>query len=107
MEAVPRTLRNYQTALDVEPFQDWLRNLKDAQGRGIIRTRLNRIGAGNFSNCDPVGEGVHELKIDFGPGYRVYFGVDGDSLILLYGGDKDTQQRDIKIDKGYWQDYNA
>jgi putative addiction module killer protein len=54
-----------------------------------------------------VGDGVHELKIDFGPGYRVYFAADGDSIILLYGGDKSTQVRDIVKAKEYWSDYNA
>lgn len=70
-------------------------------------TRLNRLGAGNFTNCEPVGAGVQEQKIDFGPGYRVYFGVDGDSIILLNGGDKDSQPRDIAKAKDYWRDYNA
>jgi putative addiction module killer protein len=82
-------------------------NLRDAKGRNVIRTRLNRIQAGNFGNCDPVGDGVQELKIDFGPGYRIYFGEDGDLVILLFGGDKDTQVRDIQEAKRNWGDYNA
>jgi putative addiction module killer protein len=86
---------------------EWLRGLRDGKARGVIRTRLDRLQSGNFSNCEPVGNGVHELKIDFGPGYRVYFGEDGDSVILLQGGDKDTQERDIKKAKEYWGDYNA
>jgi putative addiction module killer protein len=107
VEATPRVLRNYQSDLGVEPFQEWLRDLRDGKGRGIIRTRLNRLLEGNFSNCEPVGEGVHELKIDFGPGYRVYFGVDANLVILLTGGDKDTQPRDIARAKEFWLDYNA
>lgn len=106
MEVKPRTLRHYRIE-DAEPFLEWLRGLRDARGRNVIRIRLNRIQAGNFSNCDSVGEGVHELKVDFGPGYRVYFGDDGDSIILLTGGDKDSQARDISKAKEYWRDYNA
>jgi len=106
LPATPKTLRNYLTG-DREPFRDWLRGLRDAQGRNIIRARLNRLQAGNFGNCEPVGEGVQELKIDFGPGYRVYFGIDGDTVVLLCGSDKDSQQRAIAVAKERWQDYNA
>jgi len=61
---------------------------------------------GNFSNVKSVGEGVLEYRIDFGPGYRVYFGRDGDTIvILLTGGTKKRQQRDIEAAHGYWQDY--
>ena len=91
----------------VEPFLRWLRRLRDAQARSVIRTKLNRLQSGNFSNCEPVGEGVHELKIAFGPGYRVYFGTDGEVIVLLTGGDKDSQGRDIAKAKEYWADYNA
>jgi putative addiction module killer protein len=107
VDATPRTLRYYQTALGVEPCDQWLNELRDKKGRGIIRVRLNRIATGNFGNCEPVGDGVQELKIDFGPGYRVYFGVDGELLILLTGGDKDSQVKDIAVAKEYWLDYNA
>ena len=107
MEAIPRTLLYYQTASGLEPCREWLNGLGDRKARGIIRVRLNRIEAGNFGNCDPVGNGVHELKIDFGPGYRVYFGVDGKNLLLLTGGDKSTQSGDIARAKDYWRDYNA
>ncbi len=107
MEAKPRTLRNYQSEDKQEPFVRWLRDLKDGKGRGIIRTRLNRIENGNFGDCERVGEGVHELKVDFGPGYRVYFGEDGNTVILLTGGDKSTQDQDIKRAQEFWRDYNA
>jgi putative addiction module killer protein len=107
VEAKPRILNWYQTEEETEPALDWLRKLRDAKGRGVIRTRLNRIQSGNFGNCEPIGDGVHELKIDFGPGYRIYFGEDGDSVILLSAGDKNTQDRDIRDAKRYWSDYNA
>ena len=67
---------------------------------------LDRVENGNFSDCRHVGQGVWELRIDFGPGYRVYFGEDGDLVVLLLGGTKKTQVQDIKTDKKYWSDYN-
>lgn len=106
MDATPRKLLYYRTALDSEPCLEWLRGLRDAKGRAVIRTRLKRIEDGNFSKSEPVGDGVHELKIDFGPGYRVYFGEDGNLVILLNGGDKDTQPKDIARAKEYWREYN-
>ena len=80
--------------------------------RQEIRIRLNRLAAGAFSDCRPVGDGVHELKIDFGPGYPVYFGNDTDenglpAIVLLTAGDKSSQDRDIKKAKKYWKDWNA
>jgi putative addiction module killer protein len=65
------------------------------------------VSQGNLGDCEPVGEGVSELRIDIGPGYRVYFGEDGDDVILLGGGDKSTQAADIKSAKERWRDYNA
>jgi putative addiction module killer protein len=62
---------------------------------------------GNFGDCEPVGDGVSELKIHFGPGYRVYFGQDGNDVILLLGGEKKAQSANIKTAKEYWKDYNA
>ena len=105
--AIPRVLRIYETENHREPFREWLRNLKDKVARAAIRNRLNRVQSGNFGNCEPVGEGVLELKIYFGPGYRVYFGVDDNIVILLWGSDKDAQQRAISIAKDFWRDYNA
>lgn len=106
MEAKPRELRNYRTHEGDEPFQRWLKGLRDGKARGIIRIRMNRLQMGNFGNCAPVGDGVSELKIDFGPGYRVYFGVDGSKIILLGGGDKGSQGDDIRKAKERWRDYH-
>lgn len=89
------------------PFDEWFESLKDRRTEGIIIGRIDRIEAGNLRNCEPVGEGVFELKIDYGPGYRVYFGEDGDLVVLLYGGDKSTQDDDINTAKAFWSDYNA
>jgi putative addiction module killer protein len=88
------------------PFSEWLASLKDGRAVGIVRARLNRIRLGNLGDCKPVGGGVDELRIDFGPGYRVYFGRDGPVLvILLCGGSKRTQARDIVAAQGYWKEY--
>jgi putative addiction module killer protein len=74
---------------------------------GIIINRLARIEDGLLGDYDPVGEGVFELKIHVGPGWRIYFGQDGDLIVLLNGGTKRTQKRDIITAKKYWRDYNA
>jgi putative addiction module killer protein len=88
------------------PFSDWLAVLRDARAVGIIRARLNRIRLGNFGDCKSVGNGVEELRIDFGPGYRVYYGREGSfAVILLCGGDKRTQARDIATAGKYWKEY--
>ncbi len=71
-----------------------------------IRVRLDRVSLGNFGDCHSVGEGVQELRIDYGPGYRVYFGQAGSTIVLLLcGGDKDTQSKDISLAKYYWNEY--
>jgi putative addiction module killer protein len=87
-------------------FSDWLASLKDARAVGIVRARLNRIRLGNFGDCKSVGGGVEELRIDFGPGYRVYYGREGSLVvILLCGGSKGTQGRDILRAQRYWKEY--
>jgi putative addiction module killer protein len=107
VEGRPRILQNYLTGDEKDPFDSWLTGLRDRKARNIIRVRLNRLIQGNFGDCGPLGGGVHELVIDFGPGYRVYFGEDGDEVILLGGGDKSTQAADIRKAKERWSDYNA
>lgn len=80
--------------------------MKDIKVRAVIRVRLNRIILGNFGDCKAVGEGVYELVVDFGPGYRIYFGHDGNILIiLLCSGSKKSQKKDIELAKNYWADY--
>jgi putative addiction module killer protein len=88
------------------PFSDWLASLMDARAVGIVRARLNRIRLGNFGDCKSVGGGVEELRIDFGPGYRIYYGREGRLVvILLCGGSKGTQARDILRAQKYWKEY--
>jgi putative addiction module killer protein len=101
-------IRIYQTKDRESPFEDWLDNLNDFKAKARILQRIDRIELGNFGDCEPVGDGVHELRIDYGPGYRIYFGNDGRVLvILLFGGTKRHQEKDIKKAKEYWQDYKA
>jgi len=86
-------------------FGDWFERLNSEAARRVT-TALYRLGSGNFSNVKGVGGGVFECRIDFGPGYRVYFGKDGDRIILLlYGGTKQRQQDDIILAGKYWQQY--
>lgn len=106
MEALEREIEYYETVDGKSPFRDWLLSLRDQKGRHKIRARIDRVSLGNFGHCEPVGEGVMELKIDFGPGYRVYFGQVGNKLIiLLNGGDKKSQQRNIHTAHAYWVDF--
>lgn len=92
----------------LSPFARWFADLADldAVAAAKVTIAFTRIGHGNLSNAKSVGAGVHELKIDFGPGYRVYFGIDGgDLVILLAGGSKKRQQRDIATAQDRWADY--
>jgi putative addiction module killer protein len=85
------------TFLRSEEFDGWLANLKDKAGRARIAHRIRSAELGNFGDCAPVGEGVSEMRIHAGPGYRVYFTRRGKAVyLLLVGGDKSTQKRDIK-----------
>src|SRR5262249_19024023 len=87
------------------PFAEWFAELEPISRARVTRA-LAQLEQGNFSNVKSVGEGVLEYRIDFGPGYRVYFGRDGEALvILLTGGTKRRQQRDIETAHGYWHIY--
>ena len=80
-----------------DDFETWIRKLKDKSGRLRILKRIDRLANGNAGDAKPVGQGVSELRLTHGPGYRVYYLQDGDLLILLLcGGDKSTQQKDIE-----------
>ncbi len=99
-------IRRYRTAGGHEPVTDWLSGLRDRQAQARIQVRLERLELGNFGDCKPVGSGVSELRIDWGPGYRVYFGRDGQTVIvLLCGGDKRKQDSDIKKAVELWQEF--
>ncbi len=99
-------LLRYQLENDDVPVSAWLRGLRDVRAKAQIQIRFKRIEAGNFGDHKAVGEGVSELKVDTGAGYRVYFARHGKTIvILLCGGDKSTQQADIKLAKTYWDDW--
>lgn len=106
MENREREVRTYETSNGQVPFRDWLFSLRDLKGRAVIRTRISRLQLGLFGDSKSVGGEVNELRIPFGPGYRVYFALDGEMIILLLcGGDKSSQDKDIKLAKLYWDDY--
>jgi putative addiction module killer protein len=106
METHERYLREYITRTGRNPFGGWLRSITDTTTRARIRTRLSRLRLGNFGDTRSVGEGVHELRLDFGPGYRVYYGLIGDIIVLLLGGgDKRSQARDIRDAKRHWREF--
>ncbi len=106
MEAIPKKVEFYVAANGKAPLLDWLEALKDIKARAHIRKRLRRAELGNLGEHDPVGQGVYEMKIHFGPGYRVYFGMDGQQFVLLLcGGDKSSQSKDIKLAHEYWEDW--
>lgn len=106
MEAKPREIRGYVTENGKIPFEEWFESLRDTNAKAKIISRLNRVRAGNLGDYQPVGEGVCEFRIQSGPGYRIYFGQIGFTIvILLCGGDKSTQDPDIRTAKEYWKDY--
>lgn len=95
----------YECEDGTKPFKQWFDSLSSVIALKI-RTAVARMKNGNFSNVKSVGNGVSERKIDFGPGYRIYFAKDGDNLIILLGGGtKKRQQSDINEAKKYWKDY--
>lgn len=99
-------IREYLDERGHSPFARWFTRL-NAVVAARVTVALNRMESGNLSNVRGVGQGVLEYRMDFGPGYRVYFGRDGDALvILLAGGTKARQQRDIRNARARWQDYN-
>lgn len=106
MEIQPREIHLYTSLEGRVPFEEWFNSLRDINAKAKIRIRLDRVGQGNLGDCKSVGKGVFELRIDYGPGYRVYFGqVNLQIVLLLCGGDKSTQTQDIRKAQEYWEDY--
>lgn len=101
-----REILVYQTLEGRRPFEEWFGELKDVKARVRIKAKIDRVIGGNFGDVKLVETGVWEFRLHFGPGYRVYFGLDGNVLvILLCGGDKSTQDGDIRRARGFWMDY--
>lgn len=97
----------YATSDGGRPVTDWLNGLDDTTAARVL-TRIGRIARGNFGDHKAVGGGVSELRIQFGPGYRVYYArVEATVVLLLFGGDKSTQKRDIKRAKEYLADFQS
>ena len=97
---------DYQAEDGRDPFKEWLAGLADRRARARVAVRVQRMAGGNFGDHKPLSDGVWELKIDHGPGYRVYYAQAGRRvLLLLVGGDKRRQQADIATAVRYWQDW--
>lgn len=107
-EVRPKTVVIYEDKQGNEPFSEWFKGLKDKDGKKRIGARIRRLKQGLSGDCAPVGGGVSELRMFFGPGYRVYFGEEADHIIiLLCGGKKNSQQQDIKTAQNYWKEYQG
>ena len=102
----PRIIDFYQIPNGPEPFREWFLSLRDTRVQQRIQARLTFVRADNLGDHRFVGDGVWELRLDFGPGYRIYYGeVDNTVVLLLCGGDKSSQRRDIERAKNYWKEY--
>lgn len=102
----PFELSYYQTRGGHVPYREWLATVTDAVAFAAIQSRTDRLKRGLFGDCEPVGEGVWELRIDTGPGYRVYYARSGKQVVLLLcGGDKRKQKADINRAKIFWRDH--
>lgn len=107
-DALPQVVGFYRLSDGRCPFVEWLESLRDRRAASKVKRRLDRLELGSFGDFKPVGGGVFELRIDYGPGYRVYFARKDDRLILLLcGGDKKTQNKDILRAKQYWIDFQS
>lgn len=103
---MPLEVRHYVTASGADPFGEWFGALADRQAQARVQARVDRLERGLFGDARSCGEGVWELRIHWGPGYRVYYARSGERIILLLlGGDKRKQQADIEQAKEYWRDY--
>ena len=102
-----KEIQVYRTETGKQPFVEWLKSVKDATVRHSVQVRIRRIEvSGHIGDYKNLKDGMYEMRIHKSPGYRIYYGLDGKTLIvLLAGGEKGTQKRDIKKAKEYWQDY--
>jgi len=99
-------IRHYVNRARKDVFDEWLSELADARAQAKIASRINRLAAGNFGGCKALRDGVRELQVDWGPGYRIYYAMIGKTcLLLLCGGDKRRQSADINRAIDYFKDY--
>lgn len=105
---VKRSAKYFLDSNGKEPAKDWLTSLSDKMVRAKVMARISRAENGNWGDYRSVGHGIYELRIHFGPGYRIYFAIDGkDILLLLLGGNKSSQSRDILTARLYWHQYQS
>ena len=108
MKIIARDVRNYITPEGRNPFRQWLTQLRDKRARANIQRRIARLQEGNFGDSKRLSRDLYELRIDYGPGYRVYFGIfTSHVVILLCGGQKGTQRRDIAKAQNYWNEIRS
>ncbi|TRT59660.1 MAG: type II toxin-antitoxin system RelE/ParE family toxin [Microcystis aeruginosa Ma_QC_C_20070703_M131] len=108
MATQPREIERYVTADGQIPFDNWFDSIRVSKTQTIISKRLDRVRMGNLGDYRSVGGGVFELRIDYDPGYRIYFGQVGTTIVLLLcGGDKSSQIKDIRQAQEYWRDYRS
>ena len=108
MLARPRNVEVYGAESNAVPYDDWMRHLKDSLGKAAIEARVGLLRRGSLGKqYADVGDGLIELKVNVGPGYRIYLADDGRNSLILCAGSKRTQKQDIKAAKGYWKDYKA
>ena len=106
MDVRPRRIEYFFTMQGLIPYREWYVTVMDISVQLAIDRRLTRVERGLLGDCNTVGKGVFELRIHQGPGYRIYFGQQGLSVILLLcGGDKSTQKKDIQIAQAYWSEF--
>ncbi|OGR87143.1 MAG: addiction module protein [Elusimicrobia bacterium RIFCSPLOWO2_01_FULL_60_11] len=106
MEIIERNILYYETRDGKIPFREWVYDLPSEKTQEIIHNRISRLRSGNFGDCKTVGGGIFELRIHYGPGYRIYFGeIENTIVLLLLGGEKDTQIRDIMKAQSFWEDF--
>ena len=106
MDTSPQEISLYLLPDGRCPFEQWLEGLRDRRARAKIKQSLDRLELGNMGDFKPVGKGDLELRINYGPGYRVYFARAGQQIVLLLcGGDKKTQNKDILRAQQYWMDF--
>jgi putative addiction module killer protein len=105
-QAVPRKVETYMTRGGKDVFQGWLNGLADRRARVLIEKTVAKVRLGNLGQHKSVGEGVQEIVLDYGPGYRIYFGEYGATLVvLLLGSTKKRQEEAINLAKRYWNDW--
>jgi putative addiction module killer protein len=103
---IEREIKKLELQSGIVPFDEWFDSLRDVRMQAAVDARLTRVRAGNFGDCKSVGGGVFELRISFGPGLRVYYGLHGQKIVVLVGGgDKRSQPRDIRRAQEVWKQF--